>query len=120
MRGFFQNGLACVDDDGFARTTPHSEIGGRISCVIEAAFAKLFRERFQFVFASQILFAVAAQHLVEKADVMGDRQRHLQIGRGGENELSSGGFLFTQKREKFFVKGQRGGINFDASDKLFF
>ena len=112
--------MAGVDDDGFARTAPHGEIGGGITGVIKAARAEFFRERAEFVFAAKIRLAVARQHFIKQADVCSDGLRHFQIGCGGENDFATRCFFRAQPSKKSFVIGQGGGINLDPGGELLF
>ena len=118
--GLVHHYAAGVDDNSFTRAAPNGEVGGGIAGIIKTAFAEFCDQRLKFVPAAEIGFAIAAQNFVEKADVIGNRFRHLQIGRRGENDFSPGGFLFTEKFQERFVVGQGGRVNRDASGKLLF
>jgi hypothetical protein len=120
VRSLVQQGAAGVDDDGFARAAPDGEVGGRIAGVIKAAFAEFLQERLELVSAAHVGLAVAAKKFIEQAGVIGNRFRHPQIGRGGENDFPPGGFLFAEKFQKRFVIGQGGGINFDSRGEFMF
>ena len=120
VRSLVQQGATCVDHDRFARAAPDGEVGGRIAGVIEAAFAEFFHERLELVPAAQIGFAVAAENFIEEAGMVGNGFCHLQIGRGGENDFSPGGILFSEKFQEQFVVRQGGRINFDSRGEFMF
>ncbi len=99
---------------------PDREIDGGVARVVETTFAVTFHQRFGLVRAGQIAVTVGGQHVIEQAEMVGNRFGELAVRGGDQHQSAALRLLLAEKGEQFRVVGQSPDVQFHPLGDLRF